>query len=139
MRSLMWIAVLAGGAIAGGSTLAAGDLGATGSPPEKVRSLLVYGNDPCPRSTNDEIVVCARVPESERYRVPKRLRNQRRHDPASTAWGTRVQALEYVTRTGRPNSCSPVGTFGQSGCTQQFLSQWRAERNQAKEDENSVP
>jgi hypothetical protein len=140
MRSLMWIAILAGGAIAAGSALAAGDLAATGTPPEKIRSLVIYGDDPCPRSTGDEIVVCARVPESERYRVPKRLRKQPKHDVASTAWGVRgVQDLEYVSRTGRPNSCSPVGSFGQSGCTQQFLTQWRAEQNQAKEDENSVP
>ena len=60
-------------------------------------------------------------------------------DAASVAWGSRVQVLEYVSRTGRPNSCSPVGSFGQTGCTQQFLSKWRAERNQAKEDASEVP
>src|SRR4051812_44377192 len=111
----------------------------TGEPPERISALEVYGDDPCPRSSGDEIVVCARLPESERYRVPKPLRKQRKRDAASVAWGSRVQALEYVSRTGRPNSCSPVGSFGQTGCTQQFLSQWRAERNQAKEDGSSVP
>jgi hypothetical protein len=138
MRGLLWIAILTGGALATGSAMTA-DLAETGPPSEKVSSLVVYGNDPCPRSTADEIVVCARVPESERFRVPKRFRNQRKRDSGGTAWGARVQALEYVTRTGRPNSCSPVGTFGQSGCTQQFLSQWRAERDQAKDDDGSVP
>lgn len=140
MRRVTWIAMLAGATMAGGPAIAAGDLSATGSPPEKVTSMVVYGNDPCPRSTSDEIVVCARLPESERYRVPKSLRNKRKHSPANTAWGKRgIEELEYVSRTGRPNSCTPVGSFGQSGCTQQLLSQWRAERDQAKEDESSVP
>jgi hypothetical protein len=129
---------LAGIAIAAGSALAA-DPPESGAPPEKISALEVYGNDPCPRSSGEEIVVCARLPESERYRVPKRFRKPRKRDAESTAWGSRVQALEYVSRTGRPNSCSPVGSFGQTGCQQQFLSQWRAERNQAKEDAGDVP
>ena len=28
----------------------------------KVSEIIVYGTDPCPRSTDDEIVVCARKP-----------------------------------------------------------------------------
>lgn len=137
MRYGKLIMTLAGIAIAAGSAIAAEP--EIGEPPQKMSALEVYGDDPCPRSTGDEIVVCARLPESERYRVPKPLRKQRKRDAASVAWGTRVQALEYVSRTGRPNSCSPVGSFGQTGCTQQFLSQWRAERNQAKEDQSEVP
>jgi hypothetical protein len=133
---MIWL--LAGIALAAGSAMAA-DAPDENAPPQKLSALEVYGDDPCPRSSSDEIVVCARLPESERYRVPKALRKQRKRDAASVAWGARVQALEYVSRTGRPNSCSPVGSFGQTGCTQQFLSQWRAERNQAKEDASEVP
>jgi hypothetical protein len=137
MRPGRLILTLAAVAIAAGSAIAA-QLEA-GDPPEKISALEVYGNDPCPRSSGDEIVVCARLPESERYRVPKRFRKERKRDAASVSWGSRVQALEYVSRTGRPNSCSPVGTFGQSGCTQQFLTQWRTERDQAQEDAGDVP
>ena len=137
MRSGRLIVTLAAMMIATGVAVAAEP--ETREPPEKISALEVYGNDPCPRSSGDEIVVCARLPESERYRVPKALRKQRKRDAASVAWGSRVQVLEYVSRTGRPNSCSPVGSFGQSGCTQQFLSQWRAERNQAREDASEVP
>lgn len=136
MRKL--ILALAGVAMAAGPAMAA-DPVEEGAPPDKISALEVYGDDPCPRSTGDEIVVCARLPESERYRVPKQFRKLRKRDPASTSWASRVQVLEYVSRTGRPNSCSPVGSFGQSGCTQQFLTQWRAERNQAKEDASEVP
>jgi hypothetical protein len=136
MRNGWLIAALAGIAFAVAATAA--DPPDEVKPPERLSALTVYGDDPCPRSSSDEIVVCARMPESERYRVPKPLRKQRKHDPQSTAWGARVQSLEYVGNTGRPNSCSPVGSYGQTGCQQQFLSQWRAERNQIKED-SSVP
>ena len=46
-------------------------------PPPRVSTLVVYGNDPCPRSKDDEIVVCARQPESERYRIPRELRKKK--------------------------------------------------------------
>ena len=45
-------------------------------PPERIINLLVYGDDPCPQSQGDEIVVCARRPEAERYRIPKKLREK---------------------------------------------------------------
>ena len=32
----------------------------------KISEVIVYGTDPCPRSTDDEVVVCARKPETER-------------------------------------------------------------------------
>ena len=41
----------------------------------RVSEIIVYGTDPCPRSTDDEIVVCARKPESERFRIPEALRH----------------------------------------------------------------
>ena len=138
MRRGKVIMTLAGIALATGAAIAA-DPPEGAPPPERLSALTVYGDDPCPRSSGDEIVVCARQPESERYRVPKPLRKTRKRDAASVAWGSRVQTLEYVSRFGRPNSCSPVGTFGQSGCTQQFLTQWRAERDQEKEDASDVP
>ena len=30
----------------------------------RVSEIIVYGTDPCPRSTDDEVVVCARKPEA---------------------------------------------------------------------------
>ena len=41
---------------------------------QRVNEIIVYGTDPCPRSTDDEVVVCARKPESERFRIPENLR-----------------------------------------------------------------
>ena len=37
---------------------------------ERVSRVVVYGRDACPRGSGDEIVVCGRRPENERYRIP---------------------------------------------------------------------
>jgi len=93
--------------------------------PRTERNLVVYGDDPCPPSQGDEIVVCARKPEEERYRIPAPLRRGERRE---TSWGTRAAELDDAQRDGRPNSCSVVGSFGQTGCTSDMLRQWYAER-----------
>ena len=51
---------------------------------EKISQVIVYGNDPCPSGGADEIVVCARKPEGERYRIPERLRGDP-NDPKNRA------------------------------------------------------
>jgi hypothetical protein len=97
--------------------------------PDRTINILVYGNDPCPQSTEDEIVVCARRPERERYRIPKSLRRQER---SASSWTNRVEELEAASRPSMPGSCSAVGSFGQSGCTQQMINQWYRERRAAR-------
>jgi hypothetical protein len=92
-----------------------------------IAEIIVYGNDPCPRSTDDEVVVCARRPEAERYRIPERLREGGSLQ-SRTAWAQRARSLEYVGRTGI-QSCSPVGPAGHTGCLDQLLDVARAERN----------
>jgi hypothetical protein len=102
-------------------------------PREKIASLIVYGDDPCPRSSDEEIVVCAREPEGERYRIPKRLRHTKAK-VGDRSWGDRVQSLEMVSQAGRPNSCSPIGSNGQTGCIAQFMRQAREEREAAQHE-----
>jgi hypothetical protein len=94
----------------------------------KVNQLIVYGNDPCPASTRDEITVCARRPENDRFRIPAPLRGTNR--PENTSWAVRATELQYVGRTGI-QSCSPVGPGGATGCLQQIINQARAERQGA--------
>ena len=76
---------------------------------------------------DEEVVVCARRPEEERYRVPPALR-ERRDRPPDTSWGARNEVLEEDARSMRPDSCSVVGSGGQSGCQSAFIRQWYAER-----------
>ncbi len=80
---------------------------------EKINQLIIYGNDKCPQSTEDEITVCARLDEKDRYRIPKNLRATIR--PTAEAWTQRVKAYEYVAATG-VGSCSASGAGGFTGC-----------------------
>ena len=93
---------------------------------ERQAELTVFGADPCPQSSDEEIVVCHRRPEEERYRIPAPFRRSSRN--AEQAWGSRVESLDEVSRSTRPNSCSPVGSFGQTGCREQMVREWYESR-----------
>ena len=68
-------------------------LAQTAEPPEKFSFLITYGDDECPESTGDEIVVCAQQPETERYRVPKELREELKDDApvGGGSWASQVE------------------------------------------------
>jgi len=96
--------------------------------PGRTINLMVYGDDACPEpESEDEIVVCARQPEGERYRIPRRFRD-RSDRPLEISWGARASELDDAQRDTRPNSCSVVGSFGQTGCTEAMIRQWYRER-----------
>jgi hypothetical protein len=92
---------------------------------EKVNQLIVYGDDPCPPSSGDEITVCARKDEAERYRIPEPLRETQ--SPSNDAWSNRVIAYETVGQSGTM-SCSPVGPGGSTGCLAKLVNQAYAAR-----------
>lgn len=77
------------------------------------RVLTIFGKDPCPTSNGEEIVVCRRLPEGERYRIPQDLR--RTEGNGRETWSDRAASLEYVGKSG-VNSCSTSGSGGASGC-----------------------
>lgn len=85
---------------------------------EKVRMVIVYGDDAAPTAQGDEIVVVARMPEADRYRIPENLRFS--DNPANQAWINRVEKLEFVGNFGTL-SCSAVGVGGSTGCTQEMI------------------
>ena len=120
LTSLMAAAGL-GGAYAAVSAPAA----AQASNEVRIAEVIVYGDDPCPRSTESEVVVCARKPEAERYRIPERYRDS---GPRQTreSWAARAKSFEYVGRTGT-QSCSAVGPGGFTGCLQNMIDQAKAE------------
>ncbi|MCB2078067.1 MAG: hypothetical protein KDE55_10260 [Novosphingobium sp.] len=92
---------------------------------ERVNQLIVYGDDPCPPSTADQITVCARKDESERYRIPEPLRDSQ--SPQNDAWNNRVIAYETVGKQGIL-SCSPAGAAGWTGCLNQMIETAYAEK-----------
>lgn len=93
----------------------------------RIAEIIVYGNDPCPRSTDSEVVVCARKPEAERYRIPERLRSTGSRQ-SRESWAARAKSFEYVGRSGIM-SCSAVGPAGYTGCLQNMLDRAQAERS----------
>ncbi|WP_439567465.1 hypothetical protein [Sphingopyxis sp.] len=103
-----------------------GSLAQSGQPPQRTSVLYTYGDEPCPEPVGDEIIVCAQQPESERYRVPKELREELKDDaPAGGgSWASKVEGYDNIARATRPNSCSPVGSYGFTGCAAAALRQW---------------
>ncbi len=91
--------------------------------------LVIYGDDPCPTNANgDEIVVCARRPETERFRIPQELRNLE-ITPENRSWAVRQQdVLNSGTASQGIGSCSTVGPGGQIGCFGQAAAAAKAER-----------
>ena len=81
---------------------------------EKINQLIIYGNDHCPESVGDEIVVCARMGEADRYRIPTSLRGDP-NDPRNQAMSERIKSYEYVAASGTM-SCSPSCAGGFTGC-----------------------
>jgi hypothetical protein len=100
------------------------------TPPSRESQIEVFGRDPCPQSTSDEIVVCHRRPEEERYRIPAPLRHST--ERTEQAWGARAQTMDEVSRQVLPNSCSTIGSYGQTGCQQAFINQWYASRRASR-------
>lgn len=100
----------------------------------KVSEIIVYGTDPCPRSTDDDVVVCARRPEAERFRIPELLRSNGTLQERQS-WTKQAEALSTVGATGI-GSCSAVGPGGATGCAQQEIN--RAFRERREEDAATV-
>jgi hypothetical protein len=90
--------------------------------------LTIYGDDPCPTSNGEEIVVCKRLDERERYRIPENLRSSA-PSPGNERWADRAKSLEYVGASGT-GSCSASGSGGWTGCWSQLMKQAREERKQ---------
>jgi hypothetical protein len=131
---LATIAVLAGMAASVPAAAQSTDDKTTG---QKIAEIVVFGNDPCPRSTDDEVVVCTHIPESYRYRMPEAYR------PSGTfqqrqAWANKARAIERVGRTGI-QSCSPVGPAGYTGCMEQMINSAKQESRESTAEQSTPP
>lgn len=101
----------------------------------RIRSVVIYGDDNCPKATNpDEVVVCSRRPEVERFRLPPSVRDQALKNRKNRSWASRARDLE---QSNNPiGSCTAVGPSGGSGCLQQSIRDSAEERRDMKAADN---
>jgi len=135
MKRLFTLFLAAGAVLAAGAATAQTGSAQTGTaeadppadgPGRRISRLIVYGDDPCPQSTSNEIVVCARRPEDDRFRIPAPLRGS--GGPRERSWAANARSLETVGRTGI-QSCSTVGPGGFTGCWTEMMRQSREDRS----------
>jgi hypothetical protein len=108
-------------------------------PPQRVRSVVLYGEEQCPKASDpDEIVVCAQGGDSP-YRIPKQFRDVPDESAAAQSWTNRAETVTEVNRAVIPGSCSPIGSYGQSGCSQQAVREWYRERADQRRKASRVP
>jgi hypothetical protein len=92
---------------------------------DKVNMVIVYGDDAAPEPVANEIVVVARLPEADRFRIPETLRYS--DNPANKSWASRVERLDIVGDFGTL-SCSAAGAGSETGCTQAMIEAAYADR-----------
>ena len=92
---------------------------------DKVKMVIVYGDDAAPEPVANEIVVVARLPEADRFRIPETLRYS--DNPANKSWASRVERLDIVGDFGTL-SCSAAGAGSETGCTQAMIEAAYADR-----------
>lgn len=100
--------------------------------------LVIYGKDKCPTNVNgDEIVVCQRMDEQERFRIPKQLR-ELQVTPQNESWAMRQESALDAGGTGI-GSCSTVGPGGGIGCTQNEIGAAKRESNTRRRAAAEIP
>ena len=107
--------------------------------PQRYRSVQLKQGEKCPPAEGGEVVVCGTLEEP--YRIPKALRRSTEIAAANQSWVNRVATMDEIGRVagGLPDTCSVVGTGGQTGCMQQTMRAWAAERRAIKQEAASVP
>ena len=89
------------------------------------RILTIFGNDKCPENT-----ICVRAKESERYRIPKDLREDPVIAPNRQSWAAKAQStLDAGSKSGT-GSCTAIGPGGYTGCFAEQARQAKAARQQ---------
>jgi hypothetical protein len=102
--------------------------GADTSQPRQ-RMVTVFGTEPCPKPTSsDEIVVCARLPESEIYRIPERLRQAENRQSVFASNRNLLLGDSSGGAGGAIGSCTTIGGGGSIGCTKKDIDAWASDR-----------
>ncbi|KTT76258.1 hypothetical protein [Sphingomonas endophytica] len=115
--------------------------GETGRAPQRVRSVTLEGNETCPKAQGDEVVVCSRLNPDEQFRIPKPLRDSAEPAAKNQAWANRAAVADQASRVaaGIPDTCSTVGSGGQTGCALAINRAWAAERRAAEKNDSMIP
>ena len=96
------------------------------------KKLVIFGNDRCPSGT-----ICVRAPESERYRIPKTIRD---NTPSTTQNSQRsLAASTAAVSASGIGSCSSTGPGGYIGCWKQDMQAARAEKQADREAAPQAP
>ncbi len=71
---------------------------ASTNPPQRVRSVLLYGDQPCPKADPGEVVVCSREDANEQYRIPKAFRDAPKKTPPNNSWVNKAAIIDETSR-----------------------------------------
>ncbi|PCD03288.1 hypothetical protein COC42_02455 [Sphingomonas spermidinifaciens] len=122
-------------ALAAAATIGVAALSAPAAAQVQNGVLYIYGNDKCPTNADgEEIVVCVRKSEAERFRIPQELR-ELEITPQNEAWAARAEGTLNAGQSGI-GSCSAVGIGGATGCYGQAADRNRAERRARRDAQN---
>jgi hypothetical protein len=115
------------------------ETGAGGSTPQRIRSVTLAPGERCPPSSGEEVVVCYQG--GSPYRIPPQLRDGPGIPAANQSWVNRAATIDQTNKVagGLPDTCSAVGTGGQSGCAQAQLRAWAADRAARAREERVTP
>lgn len=105
-------------------------------PTRRIRNVQLTAGQACPKAEPGEVVVCG-SPE-EPYRIPKQFRDVPRR--GNDSWVNRAAEIDDVSRAagGLPNTCSPVGSGGQTGCSRMIARQFAADRRARRAEERAA-
>jgi hypothetical protein len=133
LRPILFAVLISAPAIASAQTTPPAD------PPQRIRSVTLTPGQECPKGAADEIVVCSTLEQP--YRIPKALRDTGPIPAQRQSWVNRAQTVDQVSRVagGLPDTCSPIGSSGGTGCALQANQQWAAEQRAKRDAANDVP
>lgn len=102
------------------------------------RVLVIFGNDKCPtNASGEQIVVCSRRPEGERYRIPKEMRTPIIITPENQSWAAKANDTLDAGAGSGVGSCTTSGPGGNIGCWAQQMRAAKRQR-QAQNAESEV-
>lgn len=112
-------------------------LAAAQEPPQRIRNVQLPKGQPCPKGEPGEVVVCSTLEEP--YRIPSELREDQPIAPAAGSWVNRAADIDRESKVaaGLPDTCSPIGTGGQSGCFQAQARAFAAEKRARRSSDGS--